>query len=544
MKFGITSRLFVAVALTNVAVAAAAMLAAYLSFSLGFLDYLKEREGDRLEGLASELAARYKATGGWAFVAHNEARWAELNRVYVRGGLPRELMRDLPLGAPPAVAPGPGDPPADDRGVPRNLALPSAPEGAAMPPPPNVTRPSLANPPTRLAAAGPTDGTSTDAMPPRLPPIEGPFPRGMDAGLTTLLDADKHVIAGPKPAANQAVLRPVVADGRTIGWLAGAYLRGPLTGADQRFESHQREAAVLIFGLGLTLAALLAWLMARGFVAPIKRLAHATHELAGGRYGTRVAAAPSTELGQLVDDFNRLAATLERNETLRRHWMADVSHELRTPLAVLRGELEAIEDGVRDMTPATLASLQTEVATLSKLVDDLHEVSLAEVGGITLHREPVDVGALVAGAVHVFAPRLAARGITARASDERGAARERQRVEADVVRVTQVLNNLLENCVRYTRTNGHVLATVRAVDGAVAVTVADDGPGVPPDALPRLFERLYRVESSRNRATGGSGIGLALCRGLVETHGGTITAAPSRDGGLAVTFTLPVTSPG
>ncbi len=107
------------------------------------------------------------------------------------------------------------------------------------------------------------------------------------------------------------------------------------------------------------------------------------------------------------------------------------------------------------------------------------------------------------------------------------------------MRIMQVLNNLFENCVRYTRAGGHVVATVRANGTGVAVTVADDGPGVPADALPRLFERLYRVESSRNRATGGAGIGLALCRGLVEAHGGTITAAPSPDGGLAITFTLP-----
>ncbi len=407
MKFGITSRLFIAVALTNVAVAAAAMLAAYLSFSFGFLDYLKERESDRLETLAGELATRYKANGNnWAFVEHNETRWAELNRVYVRGGLPREASREPLPGplpdAPPPEGFRPGGPPPDAGPQDNGPALAGGNERAPGAPPSALTRPGPGNAPTRLASAAATGATSTDAPPLRLPPIDAQFPRGPDFGLTTLLDADKHLIAGPKPSATQAVIRPVVADGHTVGYLAGAYLRGPLTGADQRFESHQREAAVLIFGLGLTLAALLAWLMARGFVAPIKRLAHATHELAGGRYATRVDAAPSTELGQLVQDFNRLAATLERNEMLRRHWMADVSHELRTPLAVLRGELEAIEDGVRDVTPATLASLQTEVSTLSKLVDDLHEVSLAEVGGMTLHPEPVDVGALVASTVHAF----------------------------------------------------------------------------------------------------------------------------------------------
>jgi two-component system sensor histidine kinase BaeS len=513
MKFGITSRLFFAIALTNIAIAAAAMLAMYLSFSYGFLDYLKEREADRLETLATVLGTQYQQAGSWAFIAGDEDRWVELNRVYVRGGLPTDPTQRSrsTLGSAGRTNDGAGA--VDDAGLVAN-----------------------AGPGSTVASA--SDAGITSVLPARLPPIEGGGPRGLDLAASTLLDADKHVVVGARAAAGQALLRPIIVGERTVGWLSGTILRGPLTGADERFESHQREAAAGILMLGIALAALSAWLMARGFVAPIKRLAGATHALASGRYTTRVAPAATNELGQLVDDFNRLAATLERNEQLRRHWMADISHELRTPLAILRGELEAIEDGIRPLSPATLASLQMEVTALSKLVDDLHEVSLTEVGAMTLHREPVDLAQLVAATVHAFERRFASRGIGISLAGSASPATPLL-VYADAARITQVLNNLLENCVRYTDAAGHVVVTARHEGEHMRVDVEDSGPGVPPDALPRLFERLYRVEASRNRASGGAGIGLALCRGLIDAHGGDIQAAPSAMGGLRITFRLP-----
>lgn len=513
MKLGITSRLFVAIALSNIVIAAVAMLAFYLSFSYGFLDYLKERESDRLESLATVLGDEYQKTGSWGFIAGDNDRWLELNRVYVRGGLPLDPAHSRSINAAAADAPVAA---ASD-------LVHVAPGGASVP----------ATAPGSGEAAPPAA-----PLPERLPPIDGRGPRGLDLAAGTLLDAHKQVVVGAAPTDGQALLRPIVVGNDTVGWLSGSILRGPLTGADQRFESHQRQAAAAILALGIALAALSAWLMARGFVAPIKRLAGATHALASGKYATRVAPAAANELGQLVDDFNRLAATLERNEQLRRHWMADVSHELRTPLAILRGELEAIEDGIRPLSPVTLASLQMEVAALAKLVDDLHEVSLAEVGAMTLHRESIDLVPLVAATVHAFERRFAGRGIRAQISPAAPGLAP-LRVFADAVRLTQVLNNLLENCMRYTEANGSVRVTARRAGGHACVDVDDSGPGVPADSLPRLFERLYRVESSRNRASGGAGIGLALCRGLVEAHGGDIVATPSPLGGLRVTFRLP-----
>jgi two-component system sensor histidine kinase BaeS len=510
MKFGITSRLFLAIALSNIVIAAVAMLAFYLSFSYGFLDYLKERESDRLESLATVLGDGYQKNGSWSFIAGDNERWVELNRVYVRGGLPLDPARSRSMTATAALA--------GDASLPADAVVAPA-----------------------TAATGATRGTApapVAALPERLPPIDGRGPRGLDLAVGTLLDANKNVVVGAAPADGQALLRPIVVGNDTVGWLSGSILRGPLTGADQRFESHQRQAAAAILALGIALAALSAWLMARGFVAPIKRLAGATHALASGKYATRVAPAAANELGQLVDDFNRLAATLERNEQLRRHWMADVSHELRTPLAILRGELEAIEDGIRPLSPVTLASLQMEVAALAKLVDDLHEVSLTEVGAMTLHRESIDLVPLVTATVHAFGRRFAGRGISAQVSPG-DANLSPLMVFADAVRLTQVLNNLLENCMRYAEANGRVQVTVRRTGDYACVDVDDSGPGVPAESLPRLFERLYRVESSRNRASGGAGIGLALCRGLVEAHGGDIVATPSPLGGLRVTFRLP-----
>ena len=333
-----------------------------------------------------------------------------------------------------------------------------------------------------------------------------------------------------------AVVRPVVVDGATVGFVAGVPMREPFSGAEQRLAEQQATASYVIAVLAVLLAALVAFFVARGFIAPLRRLAAATHRLAEGDYATRVTSARSDEIGQLSADFDRLAHTLEANESMRRHFMADISHELRTPLAILRGELEALEDGIRTLTPERLRSLQAEVAMLGKLVEDLYELSLADVGALALHPEHLDLREPVATAVRAFDERFAARDIRV---EQLPSARPVP-VHADAGRLLQVLNNLLENCARYTDAGGVVRVRVGVDGGDAVVDIEDSAPGVPPDALPRLFDRLYRVDASRNRRSGGAGLGLALARAVIEGHAGTIVARPSPLGGLWIRVTLPV----
>jgi len=214
--------------------------------------------------------------------------------------------------------------------------------------------------------------------------------------------------------------------------------------------------------------------------------------------------------------------------------MADVSHELRTPIAVLRAGLEALEDGVRPLTREALASLHGEVTALGKLVEDLYQLSLADVGALTYRKERSDVADALEQAAEPFAARYAERRLCLEKQIPRGLM-----VLADVDRLSQAFRNLLENSARYTDAGGRVRVAARREGGRIAIDFEDSAPGVPGDALPRLFERFYRVEASRSRANGGAGLGLAIVRSVVEAHGGTIEAGASPLGGLRVTISLP-----
>jgi two-component system sensor histidine kinase BaeS len=215
--------------------------------------------------------------------------------------------------------------------------------------------------------------------------------------------------------------------------------------------------------------------------------------------------------------------------------MADISHELRTPLAVLRGELEAIQDGVRQFTPESVTSLQAEVATLTKLVDDLHQLSMSDEGALAYQKKSVDAVSLVEIAAGAFRERFASRNLTLSLELPESAT-----VFGDPDRLMQLFNNLLENSLRYTDSGGRTLIQLIPRDNTLLLRFADSGPGVSDEQLQRLFERFYRTEGSRNRASGGSGLGLAICLNIVEAHGGAIHAAHSPFGGVSITVELPL----
>ncbi len=370
------------------------------------------------------------------------------------------------------------------------------------------------------------------------PPSVRPEPAPSDLiGLhlrLALLDERREVIVGNPRLGDDAVLHPIHVDGRTVGWLAAVPFRQVTGAADLQFQERQLTASWVIAGFSVLLAALVAFGLARTFLRPVKRLADATHRLAAGDYGVRVPVTSRDELGRLAEDFDRLAVALERTEQTRRAFMADISHELRTPLAVLRGELEAIEDGVRPFTPASVASLQAEVATLSKLVGDLYELSLADAFALVYRKEVVDLADVLPSALDATRERLAERHIALEA--DLGPAP----VLADGQRLRQLFLNLLENVVRYTDPGGRVRVVCRREGDRVRVDVQDSAPGVPEALLGRLFERLYRVEGSRSRAHGGAGLGLAICRSIVLAHDGEITARPSPLGGLWIAMSFPV----
>lgn len=349
-----------------------------------------------------------------------------------------------------------------------------------------------------------------------------------------LLDADKEVVIGNRSVTGDSPMRAINVDGQIVGWVALVPYQQATAAADVRFQKRQLTQNWLI-GVGTVLvAALAAWWLSRLLVTPLKRITAATHNLASGDYTVRIPITSKDEIGGLSEDFNRLAQALAHNEQLRRSFMADVSHELRTPLSVLKGEIEAIEDGVRTMTPATLASLQSEVATLNKLVSDLYDLSLSDIGALSYRMTHVDVGDVLQSTLGAFQQRFAERGLELERRIDSSVM-----VNGDEGRLQQLFNNLLENCARYTQAEGTVRVGCRNTNGEVLIEIEDSGPGVPPDILPRIFERFVRAEASRNRSHGGAGLGLAICRNIVQAHGGTIAATAAPLGGLLISIRLP-----
>jgi two-component system sensor histidine kinase BaeS len=354
----------------------------------------------------------------------------------------------------------------------------------------------------------------------------------------TLLDAQHRIVIGNTQldADGPLFLRPIVVRSQVVGWLTtgtgspGVYVltaRRPAT-ADPRSLSW-------VTGLGaIAVAALAAVLLTRWMLRPIRHVAAATHRLAAGDYQTRLNISTHDEIGSLADDFNRLALALERNERIRRTFMADISHELRTPIAVLRGELEAIEDGVHKMTVDSIQSLRGEVEMIGKLVNDLYQLSLADVGALTYHMEDFDIAQSLQLCLRGFRERLAERCITL----ESDIPDEQILINGDQTRIQQLFGNLMENSCRYTNVGGRSRLSCRRELTHVVIDLHDSEPGVPEDSLPRLFERFYRVEASRNRGTGGAGLGLAICKSIVEAHGGTIGAQASPLGGLWIQISL------
>ncbi|MDR5762746.1 ATP-binding protein [Caballeronia sp. LZ035] len=372
-------------------------------------------------------------------------------------------------------------------------------------------------------------------------PDNAPFPVPPLADLIganlrfTLVDANHVYLAGNRRMFDGAPRKPVVVEGKTVGWLLIAPVQDVMEPGDLRLQETQREASWVLAVAATLIAVLISLWIARSLGLPLQRIARATHVLARGEFNERVPVVSGGELGQLEADFNNLAETLERNEQMRAALVADVSHELRTPLAVMRAEVEALEVGVREMNVDAMRSLSLELERLSRLTDDLYHLSLSDVGALQYHFGDVDVSDALDEILRLFGRRLADAGITLETRLPDAA----PLVYGDERRLQQVFSNILQNVVRYVPAGATLSVGVRAEGGRVHVDFQDSGPGVPEASLAVLFERFYRVESSRSRATGGAGLGLPICRSIVQAHDGRISAAKAPQGGLWIAIVLP-----
>ncbi|MEM8548053.1 MAG: ATP-binding protein [Pseudomonadota bacterium] len=477
MNIGLRTRLTAVMVAVTALVLAATLALSQWSFDRGLLTYINALEEERLGRLAMLIAQR-ESTASLATLS--EAGFAELVK---NGSAPRPRQSES------------GARPHSPREGPRG----------GRPPP---KRPPPGAPP------GPS----------------GPLPS------TALLDRSGQIQLGELPTTSTPLVRvPLIIDGESMGELVSSPLALLGSSAGTAFvQEHQR--AMLLIGVGSVLAtSVIAVLLAGWLLAPIRRTIAAVARLSEGHYGDRLTSLRHDELGDLMRDLDRLADTLAANRDHRRRWFADISHELRTPLTVLRGELEALQDGVREATPESLTSLLEEARALNTLIDDLYELSVADLGGLRYAFATLDLGELVSDATAGMMPLADARGLTLSCHTQHGPLT----CTGDATRLTQLVRNLVGNAITYTHAPGEIQLTVTRKSDDLILSIDDTPPGVAEADLAQLFEPLWRGEASRSRQHGGAGLGLAIVQYIVAAHGGNVGASTSGLGGLQVTITLP-----
>lgn len=333
----------------------------------------------------------------------------------------------------------------------------------------------------------------------------------------------------------------VVNDNRVGTLLAVQATANPTPASDFLAGVHQ---STWIGGVTAALIALvLGFILFRQIVAPVGAVTSAAQRIAAGQLDQRVPVRSQDEIGQLAASFNQMADALANDRQLRRTMIADIAHELRTPLSVIQANLEAMLDGVLPSSSEEIASLRDEAALLKRLIDDLRLLSLAEAGQLKLERTSTDLGALIESALDHARPQAEASGVKL----DTDIAANLPLVNADADRIRQVIGNLLSNALRHTPHDGRV--TVRTALGAkdrssIRVEVIDTGSGIAAEDLPHVFDRFYRADKSRARSSGGSGIGLAIVKQLVEAHSGQVGVESQPGHETTFSFTLPaVASP-
>jgi len=299
-----------------------------------------------------------------------------------------------------------------------------------------------------------------------------------------------------------------------------------------RINDTALSAALIAGGISLVLALILATQLLR----PIKDLTQASSHLAKGELSYRVPVRGKDELSVLAQTFNHMASSLEQAEASRRALTADIAHELRTPLAVKRAHLEALQDGIYDLTQENLIAIVEQNISLERLVDDLRTLALADAGQLTMVCVPTDIITLITRLAQRFQPGAGSRSIEL----ELPSAGTCSLISLDPQRVEQIINNLLSNALRYAPDNEAITLSLHCNDQRAVLSVRDRGPGIPAEALDHVFERFYKADIARLRSQGGTGLGLSIARKIAQAHGGDLTVANHPEGGALFTLTFPI----
>ena len=526
MRLNLNLKIFIAFLVTSLTIVVLMVVIMQLYAYRNFLDFVTKIEMLRLSELSSLLSEEYRKDQGWEGLRNSPDRWKEITRLRFYASAffkPPPLPSALGLYIPaPPIRPEEQKRGSNDLMPPQEDFLRNDEDSRPFPDEQGPERREVRE--QRL----PRDERRRDR--------EQPPPFAIEHRLT-LFDDKMQPVAGRAASAKGITLQAITLNGKTVGWLGlkkQDRLSDPL---DAAFLKQQSQAFYTVGALMLLVAAIVSFLLSRHLLSPVQQLIKGTRALTSRRFDTRITVKTSDELGQLAADFNQMAQTLERYEQMQRQWLSDIAHELRTPLAILQGEIEALQDGVRVANRETLSSLHAESIHISKIVSDLHDLSLAESGALHFKKEPVNLLQTLRECLQKFQGKFRERGISI--VDDLGN-NEDCMVTGDRDRLMQVFSNLFENTLRYTDTPGTLTVWHLIADGEVVVQFADTKPGVPPESISRLCDRLYRVDASRSRAQGGSGLGLAICKIIMEAHGGTIRFQNAALGGLQVNVALPL----
>jgi histidine kinase len=325
------------------------------------------------------------------------------------------------------------------------------------------------------------------------------------------------------------------------GWhMMGAPNPGEAESRAQLFLDYRagfNDALLAAGGVALIVALILSFYLSRGVTGPVKAMSAASERIAAGQYQERVHVDGQDELSHLASRFNDMAARLDEVESMRRRLIADVSHELRTPLTSIQGSVEGLIDGVLPASNETYQQIHSEAQRLNRLVNDLQELSQVESLAFQLEDRPVSVAGLVGTVLKRLAPTASARGIELKSDP----LPDLPAIQGDEDRLLQALSNIVGNALSYTAHGGAVTLSARRAADEIQISVRDTGVGIAAEHLPRIFDRFYRIDKSRSRQAGGSGIGLTIARALVEAHGGRIWAeSAGLDRGSTFAIGLPV----
>lgn len=492
-------KFFFAFFITNLSLVALMLVLIAVNLSSGFNDFVTAAENKHLADSKQQLISLYKQQNSWQPILNNVQIW-------------------------------------------RDIVDPQA----KRPPPPPKPRHNNDNQNTRprdeQSKPRPRDRQTDEHQPNKYPPRNASPSDFLQTGKRlSLYDQDKQAIVGKRYLTDNPVIQSIEFEGQIIGWIGLKPSRLVENSPANDFLAQQYKSYYLIAAATILLAFIMALIFSKHLVAPIKKLINGTNKLIQGNYQNRIINTTRDELGILSDNVNVLATTLEKNQKNRFHWMSDTSHELRTPLTVLRAQLIAIQDGVFVADEKRVQLFIDEIDNLSHIVDDLYQLSSSDAGGLTYQKNELNPVVLLMQVIDSFVVKFEQHSLTIDfTSLENLVEDNRCKLLADKDRLRQLFANLLENSCRYTNAPGKLNISASHDKHFLDIIIQDSAPGVISAAQEKLFDRFYRVEQSRNRSHGGSGLGLALCKQIVEAHQGTIITSDSPLGGLSIKMSFPL----